>query len=143
MALTPASALAQSSPWDRLDQDGALYAGTRDDRGDAVEVFCPVTGNLTLELKSQQFTISVPDGRHYSLIFVTDRGRTELVGQAKDSDVLYEAGDLNAHIQLQQLMDDIAASKSFTVRMEPFGWQGSFTAEGAADAMKGLLDRCR
>jgi len=136
------AAFAQSAPWDRLENGGALYAGTIDDRKNAVEFVCPTTGAATLIVKSPQFRVSVPDEHQYTLTFVTARGRTELVATAKDSDLIYEAADLNAKVTLERLIDDIGASQKFSIAMSPFGWHGEFSAEGAAAALKGLLDRC-
>jgi hypothetical protein len=136
------SAYAQSAPWDSLEHQGARYAGTKDDRQNAVIVVCPVTGPQQLIVQSQQFRVSVPDDSKYTLTFVTDRGRSEVVVKAKDAELIYEAGDLNAQITLQRLMEDIAASKSFAIAMSPFGWKGKFTAEGAAEALKSMMGGC-
>ena len=144
LALLPANtvAYAQSEPWNSLENKGAHYAGTRDDRENAVIFVCPVTGAPQLIVKSAQFRVSVPDDHRYSLTFITDRGRSELVATAKDAELIYEAADLNAQITLQRLMQDIAASKTFTIAMSPFGWQGKFTGEGAAEALKDMMNGC-
>jgi hypothetical protein len=136
------TAQAQSEPWDRLEQAGAIYAGTIDDRKNSLEIFCPVTGNPTLELRSPQFRVSVPDGHRYTLTIVTASGRLELVATAKDADLLYEAADLNAKVTLGRVVEAIGASQDFTVAVSSLGWQKVFTAEGAAAALKGLPDRC-
>ena len=141
-ALLCTSAYAQSAPWDSLEHQGARYAGTKDDQQNAVIFVCPVTGAQQMIVRSQQFRVSVPDDRQYTLTFVTDRGRSEVVAKAKDAELIYEAGDLNAQITLQRLMEDIAASKSFAVAMSPFGWKGKFTAEGAAAALKSMIGGC-
>lgn len=136
------SAYAQSQPWDSLENKGARYAGTRDDRKNAVIFVCPVTGAPKLTIQSPQFRVSVPDDHRYTLTFVTDRGRDEVTAVAKDAELNFEADDLNAQVQFQQLAEDIAASKSFTVSMSPFGWKGAFTAEGAAEALKPMISGC-
>jgi hypothetical protein len=136
------TARADSKPWDRAEQDGAIYAGTIDDWKQSVEVYCPVTGNAMLVVQSPQFRVSMPNEHHYTLTFVTAAGRTDLVAISKDAELDYEAADLNAKITLQRLIEDIGNSKTFTVAVSPFGWKGTFNAEGAADALKGLLDRC-
>ena len=136
------SAYAQSSPWDSLENKGARYAGTKDEMQNAVIFVCPVTGAQQMILRSPQFRVSVPNDRTYTLTFVTDRGRSEVVAKAKDAELIYEAGDLNAQITLQRLMEDIAASKSFAVAMSSFGWKGKFTAEGAAEALKPMMGGC-
>jgi hypothetical protein len=136
------TAWADSKPWDRAEQDGAIYAGTIDDWKQSVEIFCPVTGNAELVVQSPQFRVSMPNEHHYTLTFVTAAGRTDLVAISKDGEVHYQAADLNAKITLQRLVEDIGNSKTFTVAVSPFGWKSTFNAEGAADALKGLLDRC-
>jgi len=136
------AAYAQSSPWDSLENQGARYAGTRDDRQNAVIFVCPVTGAPKLIVQSPQFRVSVPDDSRYTLTFVTDRGRSEVMAIAKDAELTFEAGDLNAQIMLQRLMEEIAASKSFSVAMSSFGWKGQFTAEGAAEALKPMIAGC-
>jgi hypothetical protein len=136
------TASAGSKPWDREEQSGAIYAGTIDDWKQSVEIFCPVTGNAELVVQSPQFRVSMPDEHHYTLTFVTASGRTDLVARSKDAELHYEAADLNARIMLQRLVQDISNSKTLTVAVSPFGWKGQFTAEGAADALKGLLDKC-
>src|SRR4051812_17786105 len=135
-------AYAQSKPWDSLENKGARYAGTRDDRENAVIFVCPVTGAPQLIVRSQQFRVSVPDDHRYTLTFVTDRGRSEVTAVAKDAELIFEASDLNAQITLQRLAEDIGASKSFTVSMSPFGWKGQFTGEGAAEALKPMTGGC-
>lgn len=135
-------AYAQSSPWDSLENQGARYAGTRDERQNAVIFVCPVTGPPQLIVRSPQFRVSVPNDQSYTLTFVTDRGRSEIVATAKDAELIYTAGDLNAQITLQRLAEDIAASRSFAVAMSPFGWKGRFSAEGAAAALKPMLGGC-
>ena len=142
LLLAGTAAYAQSQPWDSLENKGARYAGTRDDRQDAVIFVCPVTGAAQLIVQSPQFRVSVPDDHRYTLAFVTDRGRSEVVATAKDAELIFEAADLNAQITLQRLMQDIAASKSFSIAMSPFGWKGSFTAEGAAEALKDMMNGC-
>ena len=136
------AAWADSKPWDRAEQDGAIYAGTIDDWKQSVEVFCPVTGNAQLVVQSPQFRVSMPDDRKYALTFVTSAGRDEIVAVSKDAELHYEAADLNAKIALQRLVQDIGNSKTFTVAVSPFGWKSEFTAEGAATALAGLLDHC-
>jgi hypothetical protein len=136
------AAWAQSEPWDRLQEGDAVYAGTIDDRKNAIEFICSATGEASLVVKSPQFRVSVPDDYRYTLTFVTDHGRSELVATAKDADLIFAAGDLNARIALERLIDDIGASRSFKVAMSPFGWHAEFSAEGAAAALKGLLDKC-
>jgi hypothetical protein len=136
------TASADSKPWDRAEQDGAIYAGTIDDWKQSVEIYCPVTGNAVLVVQSPQFRVSMPDDRKYTVTFVTDAGRDEIVAVSKNSELHYEAADLNARTTLQRLVQDIGSSKSFTVVVQTFGWKNEFTAEGAADAMKGLLDHC-
>jgi hypothetical protein len=140
------SALAQSQspsePWDVLDQKGAHYAGTIDAMKNIVEFVCPVSAPPQLIVISPQFRVSMPDGHRYTLRFVTDKGRTELVATAKDAELIVSADDLNAQITLQRLMDDIAASGSFTVATANFGWQARFTGENAAIALKGVRDAC-
>lgn len=140
--LFSASAAAQSSPWDSLEHQGARYAGTKDDRRNAVIFVCPVTGAPRMIVQSPQFQVSVPNDGRYTLTFVTDRGRSEVMATAKDAELIYTAGDLNAQITLQRLMEDIAASKSFAVAMSSFGWKGQFTAEGAAEALKPMMQGC-
>jgi hypothetical protein len=61
---------------------------------------------------------------------------------AKDAELIFEASDINAQGTLQRLMEDIAASKAFSVAMSPFGWKGQFTAEGAAEALKPMMAGC-
>jgi hypothetical protein len=136
------AASADSKPWDRAEQDGAVYAGTIDDWKQSVEIYCPVTGNAMLVVQSPQFRVSMPDGRRYTVTFVTDAGRDEIVAVSKDAELIYEAADLNARTMLQRVMQDIAGSKTFTVAVSPFGWKSEFTAEGAAQALAGVLDRC-
>jgi hypothetical protein len=136
------SAYAQSEPWDSLENKGARYAGTRDERANAVIFVCPVTGAPQLIVRSPQFRVSVPDEHRYTLTFVTERGRSELTAVAKDAELHFEATDLNAQITLQRLMEDIGASKSFTISMSPFGWKGQFTGEGAAAALKPMIAGC-
>jgi hypothetical protein len=136
------AAAADSKPWDRAEQDGAIYAGTIDDWKQSVEIYCPVTGDAELVVQSPQFRVSMPDDHPYTLTFVTSSGRTDLVATSKDAELHYPAADLNAQITLQRLMQDIGNSKTFTVAVSPFGWKGTFNAEGAADALKGLLDHC-
>jgi hypothetical protein len=136
------SAYAQAAPWDSLEHKGARYAGIKDERMNAVLFVCPVTGAPQMIVRSEQFRVSVPDGARYTLTFATDRGRSEVVATAKDAELVYTAGDLNAQINLQRLAEDIAASKQFTVAMSPFGWKGQFTAEGAAAALKPMMNGC-
>jgi len=136
------AASAGSKPWDRAEQDGAIYAGTIDDWKQSVEIFCPVTGNAQLVVQSPQFRVSMPDDRQYTVTFVTVAGRDEIVATSKDAELHFEAADLNARTTLQRLAEDIGNSKTFTVSVSTFGWKGEFTAEGAADALKGLLDKC-
>jgi hypothetical protein len=136
------SAYAQSDPWDQLENNGARYAGTKDERGNAVIFVCPVTGAPKLIVQSSQFRVSVPDDHRYTLTFVTDRGRNEVTAVAKDAELTFEASDLNAQVSLQRLMEDIAASKSFSISMSPFGWKGQFTGEGAATALKDMIGGC-
>jgi len=136
------TAYAQSQPWDSLENQGARYAGTRDDRENAVIFVCPVTGAPKLIVRSAQFRVSVPDDSRYTLTFVTDRGRSEVVAKAQDAELIFEAADINTQLMLQRLMQDIAASKSFIVAMSPFGWKGQFTAEGAAEALKDMMNGC-
>jgi RNase adaptor protein for sRNA GlmZ degradation len=137
------AAHAQSDPWDGLENKGARYAGTKDERQNAVIFVCPVTGSPQLIVRSHQFRVSVPDDHRYTLTFVTDRGRSEVTAVAKDAELLFEASDINAQLVLQRLAEDIAASKAFSVNMSPFGWKGQFTAEGAAAALKPMLAGCR
>ena len=136
------AAWADSKPWDRAEQGGAIYAGTIDDWKQSVEIFCPVTGNAELVVQTPQFRVSMPDDHRYTLTFVTASGRTDLVARSKDAELHYEVADINARTTLQRLMQDISDSKTFTVAVSPFGWKGEFTAEGAADALRGLLDHC-
>ncbi|WP_395020797.1 hypothetical protein [Dongia sp.] len=137
------AAHAQSDPWDGLEHKGARYAGTKDARENAVMFVCPVTGAPQVILRSHQFRVSVPDDHRYTLTFATDRGRSEITAVAKDAELTFEASDLNAQVAFQRLAEDIAASKSFTVSMSPFGWKGQFSAEGAAAALKPMLAGCR
>ena len=136
------TASADSKPWDRAEQDGAIYAGTIDDWKQSVEIFCPVTGNAQLIVQSPQFRVSMPDDHAYTVTFVTASGRDEIVATSKDAELHFEATDLNARTTLQRLIQDIGDSKTFTVVVSNFGWKNEFTAEGATDALKGLLDRC-
>ena len=140
--LAASTAWANSKPWDRAEQDGAIYAGTIDDWKQSVEIFCPVTGNAQLVVQSPQFRVSMPDDRRYTVTFVTAAGRDEIVATSKDAELHYEAADLNARTTLQRLVQDIGNSETFTVVVSNFGWKNEFTAEGAADALKGLLDKC-
>jgi len=142
LTLSCTAAYAQSAPWESLEHKGARYAGTIDDRKNAVEFVCPVTGAPKLIVQSPQFRVSVPDDHQYTLTFITDRGRSELVATAQDAELVYEASDLNAQIALQRLMAEISASKAFTVSMSSFGWKGQFTGEGAAEALKGMMGGC-
>jgi RNase adaptor protein for sRNA GlmZ degradation len=142
LVLLGAAAYAQSAPWDSLDNKGAHYAGTRDERQNAVLFVCPVTGAPQLIVRSPQFRVSVPDDHRYTLTFVTDRGRSEVTAVAKDAELIFEASDINAQVMLQRLMEDIAASKTFSVSMSSFGWKGQFTAEGAAAALKPMMAGC-
>jgi RNase adaptor protein for sRNA GlmZ degradation len=137
------AAQAQSDPWDGLENKGARYAGTKDDRQNAVIFVCPVTGAPQLIVRSPQFRVSVPDDHRYTLTFATDRGRSELTAVAKDAELTFDASDINAQVLYQRLAEDIAASKSFSISMSPFGWKGQFTAEGAAEALKPMLAGCR
>jgi hypothetical protein len=137
------AAYAQSDPWDSLENKGARYAGTKDARENAVIFVCPVTGAPKLIVRSHQFRVSVPDDHRYTLTFVTDRGRSEVTAVAQDAELTYEAADINAQVMLQRLAEDIAASKSFSVSMSPFGWKGQFTAEGAAAALAPMIGGCR
>jgi len=141
-AAATSAAWADSNPWDRAEQDGAVYAGTIDEMKQSVEIFCPVTGHAMLVVQSPQFRVSMPDDHKYTVTFVTASGRTDLVAVSKDSELHYEAADLNATITLERLVQDIGASKSFTVAVSRFGWKHEFNAEGAAQALSGLLDRC-
>jgi hypothetical protein len=136
------AAYAQSDPWDSLENKGARYAGTKDSRQSAVIFVCPVTGAPQLIVRSPQFRVSVPDEHRYTLTFVTERGRSEVTAVAKDAELIFEASDINAQGTLQRLMEDIAASKAFSVAMSPFGWKGQFTAEGAAEALKPMMAGC-
>ena len=140
--LWPASAVAQSKPWDSLEQDGARYAGTIDAMQNAVEFVCPVTGAPKLIVQSPQFRVSVPDDSRYTLTFVTESGREEITAVALDAELTFEAADLNGQIMFQRLAEHIAASQSFTVAMSPFGWKGRFTGEGAAEALKPMIQGC-
>jgi hypothetical protein len=135
-------AAADSKPWDRAEQGGAIYAGTIDEWKQSVEIFCPVTGDAELVVQSPQFRVSMPDEHQYTLTFVTVSGRTDLVATSQDAELHYAASDLNGTITLQHLMQDIGNSKTFIVAVSPFGWKSEFSAEGAADALKGLLDHC-
>jgi len=141
--LASTAAYAQSDPWDGLENKGARYAGTKDERQNAVIFVCPVTGSPQLIVRSPQFRVSVPDDHRYTLTFVTDRGRNEVTAVAKDAELTFEASDINAQLAYQRLAEDIAASKAFSVNMSPFGWKGRFTAEGAAAALKPMLAGCR
>ncbi|MDQ7247825.1 hypothetical protein [Dongia sedimenti] len=142
LILIGTAAYAQSEPWNSLENKGARYAGTKDERQNAVIFVCPVTGAPQLIVRSAQFRVSVPDDHRYTLTFVTDRGRSEVTAVAKDAELIFDASDLNAQVALQRLMEDIAASKSFAVAMSPFGWKGQFTAEGAAEALKPMIAGC-
>jgi hypothetical protein len=142
LVLFSTAAHAQSDPWDSLENKGARYAGTKDERQNAVIFVCPVTGAPKLIIRSPQFRVSVPDEHRYTLTFVTDHGRSEVTAVAQDAELNFEASDINAQLMLQRLMEDIAASKSFTVAMSPFGWKGQFTGEGAAEALKPMLHGC-
>ena len=142
LLLVCTSAYAQSEPWDSLENKGARYAGTRNERQDAIIFVCPVTGAPQLIVRSQQFRVSVPDEHRYTLTFVTDRGRSEVTAVAQDAELILDGTDLNAQITLQRLMEEIGASKSFTVSMSPFGWKGQFTGEGAAEALKPMIKGC-
>jgi hypothetical protein len=142
LLLAVSAAWADSKPWDRAEQDGAIYAGTIDDLKQSVEIYCPATGNAMLLVQSPEFRVSMPNEHRYTLTFLTASGRTSLGAISKDAEVQYEATDLNAKFTLQRLVQDIGNSKTFTVAISPFGWKSDFTAEGAADALKGLLDRC-
>jgi RNase adaptor protein for sRNA GlmZ degradation len=140
--LISTAAYAQSEPWDSLENKGARYAGTRNERQDAIIFVCPVTGAPQLIVRSQQFRVSVPDEHRYTLTFVTDHGRSEVTAVAQDAELILDGTDLNAQITLQRLMEEIGASKSFTVSMSPFGWKGQFTGEGAAEALKPMIKGC-
>lgn len=142
LVVAASTAAADSNPWDRAEQDGAIYAGTIDDWKQSVEIYCPVTGNAMLVVQSPQFRVSMVDDHRYTLTFVTASGRTDLVAKSKDAELNYEVADLNARITLQRLMDEIGNSKTFTVAVSPFGWKNEFSSDGAAEAMKGLLDHC-
>jgi len=142
LLLISTAAYAQSDPWDSLENKGARYAGTKDERQNAVIFVCPVTGAPQLIVRSQQFRVSVPDDHRYTLTFVTEHGRSEMTAVSKDAELILDASDLNAQVTLQRLMEDIAGSKSFTVAMSPFGWKGQFTAEGAAEALKPMMHGC-
>jgi hypothetical protein len=143
LILAGTAAYAQSDPWDGLENKGARYAGTKDDRQNAVIFVCPVTGVAQLIVRSAQFRVSVPDDHRYTLTFVTERGRSEVTAVAKDAELMFEASDVNAQLAFQRLAEDIAASKSFTIAMSPFGWKGQFSAEGAAEALKPMIAGCR
>jgi RNase adaptor protein for sRNA GlmZ degradation len=143
LLLLASAAHAQSEPWSGLENKGARYAGTKDARDNAVIFVCPVTGSPQLIIRSHQFRVSVPDDHRYTLTFATERGRSEITAVAKDAELTFTATDLNAQITYQRLAEDIAASKSFTVSMSPFGWKGQFSAEGAATALKPMLAGCR
>lgn len=143
LLLLAGAAHAQSEPWTALENKGARYAGTKDERENAVIFVCPVTGSPQLILRSHQFRVSVPDDHRYTLTFATDRGRSEITAVAKDAELTFEAADLNAQVAFQRLAEDIAASKAFSVSMSPFGWKGRFSAEGAAVALKPMLAGCR
>jgi RNase adaptor protein for sRNA GlmZ degradation len=142
LVLIGSAAYAQSDPWDSLENKGARYAGTKDGMQNAVIFVCPVTGAPQLIVRSPQFRVSVPDDHRYTLTFVTDRGRSEVTAVAKDAELHLDATDLNAQVTLQRLAEDMAASKSFSVAMSPFGWKGQFTAEGAAEALKPMIAGC-
>jgi len=135
-------AFAQSEPWQRLEKNGAIYAGTIDQYAQSIEIYCPATGNATLEVRSPRFRVSVPDGHRYSLTFITDQGRFEIMATAKETTLNYEASDLNARVTLENLVAALSNSKQISVSMSPFGWQKTFTGEGAAEALRGLLDHC-
>ena len=141
--LVGTAAHAQSEPWNGLENKGARYAGTKDDRQNAVIFVCPVTGVPQLIVRSMQFRVSVPDDHRYTLTFATDRGRSEVTAVAKDAELMFEASDINAQLVFQRLAEDIAGSKAFSISMSPFGWKGQFTAEGAAEALKPMLAGCR
>jgi len=141
-AVAASTAWANSKPWDRAEQDGAIYAGTIDDWKQSVEIFCPVTGNAQLVVQSPQFRVSMPDDHRYTVTIITASGRTDIGAMSKDAELHFEAADLNAKITLQRLVEEIGNSKTFTVALPTFGWKNEFTAEGAADALKGLLDKC-
>jgi hypothetical protein len=143
LMLFSTAAHAQSAPWDALEHKGARYAGTKDDRNNAVLFVCPVTGAPQLIVRSAQFRVSVPDDHRYTLTFATDRGRSEVTAVAKDAELIFDASDVNAQVVWQRLAEDIAASQAFSIYMSPFGWKGQFTAEGAATALKPMLAGCR
>jgi hypothetical protein len=136
------AAQAQSNAWDSLENKGARYAGTRNDRQDAVIFVCPVTGAPQMIVRSPQFRVSVPDEHRYTLTFVTDHGRNEVTAVSQDAELVLDGTDLNAQFTLQRLMEEIATSQRFTVSMSPFGWKGEFTGEGAAAALKPMIGGC-
>jgi len=142
-SLVSTAALAQSDPWDSLENKGARYAGTKDARQNAVIFVCPVTGAPQLIVRSPQFRVSMPDDHRYTLTFVTARGRSEITAVAKDAELTFAAADLNAQVAFERLAEDIAASQTFSVSMSTFAWKGQFTAEGAAEALKPMLAGCR
>ena len=128
LLLASTAAHAQSDPWDSLENKGARYAGTKDGMQNAVIFVCPVSGAPKLIVRSPQFRVSVPDDHRYTLTFATDRGRSEVTAVAKDAELSFEASDLNAQVAYQQLTEDIAASKSFSLFMSPFGWKAQFAS---------------
>jgi hypothetical protein len=140
--LASTTASAQSAPWDGLENKGAQYAGTKDERDNAVLFVCPVTGAPQLIVRSHQFRVSVPDDNRYTLTFMTDRGRSQVTAVAKDAELIFTASDINAQLTFERLAEDIAASRSFSISMSPFGWKGQFSAEGAAEALKPMIAGC-
>src|SRR3954465_8564860 len=107
LSLLSTTAHAQSDPWDSLENKGARYAGTKDDRQNAVIFVCPVTGAPKLIVRKTQFRVSVPDEHRYTLTFVTEHGRSEVTAVSKDAELTLEASDISAQEVVQRSLEDI------------------------------------
>jgi hypothetical protein len=135
-------ALAQSAPWARLENKGASYAGTINDLKQSISFICTADGRATLIVHSPTFRVSVPNDHRYSLVFVTDRERLELMVKSKDSDMVYEAKDLNARVTLDRLVEDVRSSGKITIAIARLGLQVDFTGDGADQALDGIYAHC-
>jgi len=135
-------ALAQSEPWARLENKGASYAGTINDLQQSISFICTADGRATMIVHSPSFRVSVPNDYRYSLVVATDRERLELVVKSKNADMIYEAADLNARVNLDRLVDDIRSSSKLTIAISKLGLQVDFTTEDAAKALDGIYAHC-
>jgi hypothetical protein len=136
-------ALAQSEPWERLENKGASYAGTINEMQQSISFICSADGRASIVVHSPTFRVSVPNDHLYSLVIVTDRERLDLTVKSKDADMIYDASaDLNARVTLDRLVDDLRNTRKIAIAIAKLGLQVDFTAEGAAKALDGIYAHC-